>query len=347
MQVVRVPVMADPVRDVVYVAVGRIARSELVKIVSPVVVEDDDLLLGPSSADPRRHRVVRTRHWGVQPSAKLNKELARSGGAPMCVVLPPTLRGLLSFCRVCASGVERRRPVFAMHLRPDLTGSAPQGVDPAEELAFDVADALRRKPPMDRCSELETALAATLWRLWCRRSPVALSRFCASGGALHPRLASLGRYHAGYFPRQDGQKLLLSRFDELLLRQLSREWITPVKLFVNGMRDEAGLHSWLTHVGDLFLPRRLLEWSRHTRGQIVECMERPERPSDMSRWAFRWHTGGEAILDALPSLQAAQPLSIGGAVAYDADRAWVCRSDAKGTPYLSRPGAVAGSEGRA
>lgn len=328
--------MSKSIQNMVYVAIGGVAGSELVKVVSPVVVDEDDLLLGPSSADPKRHRVLRARYWGVQPSAELDEELARSGGVPLCVVLPPTLGGLLSFCRICASLAARGRRVFAMILRPDAAGSAPQGSDPAEEATVDVSEALRRKPSAARCSDIETALAATLWKLWCRRSPVALSSFCASGGTLHASLANLGRYHAGHFPRQTGQGLLLSRFDELLLRQLSREWITATKVFTGGMKARSGLHAWLSHIGDLYVSRRLLEWARHAHGSIVECQEHPEKPSGLSRWSFRWRPGSEAILDALPSLRDAPPVSIGGAMAYDPDRGWICRFGAGGTPYLNR-----------
>lgn len=328
--------MSRSLQDAVYVAIGRIAQSELRKIVSPVVVEDDNLLLGPSSSDPRRHRAMRARHWGVKPSAKLDKELARSDGKPLCVVLPQTIRGLLSFSKICASAAEQRRQVFAMALRPDATAAMPRGPDPAEEIYTDVADALRRKPSASQRSELEIALSATVWKLWCRRSPVAISRFCASGSALHAQLANLGRYHAGYFPRQTAQGLLLSRFDELLLRQLSSDWLAPVKVFSNAMRAKSGLHAWLSHVGDFYVSKRLLDWSRHSHGRIVERRENPESSSDLSRWSFRWRAGSEKILDQLPSLQVAPPVPIGGAVAYDADRAWVCRFDARGTPYVTR-----------
>ncbi|WP_437933276.1 hypothetical protein [Sorangium sp. So ce341] len=346
LQVVRVPMTTRSALGMVHVAIGRIAQSELKKTVSPVVVEDDNLLLGPSSADPARHRAVRSRYWGSEPSAELNEELARPDGPPICVALPPTVSGLLSFCRICASGLERRRAVFIVDLGSHAV-PFPQGCDPAEELYFDVAEALRRNPSMIRCSELELALLATLWKLWCRRSPVAIARFCASGGTLHPQLANLGRYLAGYFPRQSGGDLLLSRLDELLLRQLSREWITPTKVFTNALRENQGLHAWLAHIGDLFVPKRLLEWSRHGDGRSVERKEHPEKPSEMNRWSFRWRAGGEAILDALPSLRDAPPISIGGAVAYDADRPWVCRFAAGGTPYLSRLGSAAGSDRRA
>ncbi|AGP37983.1 hypothetical protein SCE1572_28045 [Sorangium cellulosum So0157-2] len=347
MQIVRVRMMISSAQDMVYVAIGRIAQSELKKIASPIVVEDDNLLLGPSSADPRRHRAVRARYWGSEPSAKLNKELARPEGPPICVALPPTASGLLSFCRICAAGVERRRQVFAIVLRPGLVVSLPPGCDPAEELYFDVADALRRHPPMNPCSEIEAVLLATLWKLWCRRSPVAFARFCASGSGLHPQLANLGRYLAGYFPRQAGPNLLLSRLDELLLKQLSRQWITPTKVFTNALKENLGLHAWLTHIGDLYVPKRLLEWSRHGGGRFIECQEHPEKPSEMNRWSFRWRAGREAILDALPSLREAPPVAIGGAVAYDADRPWVCRFDGGGTPYLSRFGAASGGDLRA
>jgi hypothetical protein len=339
----RVPLMSSSLGGAIYVAIGRIAQSELEKIASPVVVEDDCLLLGPSSADLKRHRVMRTRYWGVQPSAKLNKCIAQADGRPICVALPPTIHGLLSFSRICASAAERQRQVYTIALQHDATVAMPQGLDPSQVMYIDVADALQRRPLMARSSELEIALVAALWKLWCRRSPVAISRFLATGGALHPLLANLGRYHAGHFPRQTGRGLLLSRFDELLLRQLSGDWIKPVKVFSGGMRAQSGLHAWLSHVGDLYVSERLLAWSRHGRGRIIECQEHPEKSSELSRWSFRWCAGGEAILDALPSLQGAPPISIGGAVAYDPDHAWVCRFDVRGTPYVTRLAIAGGS----
>ncbi|WP_437953769.1 hypothetical protein WME98_25980 [Sorangium sp. So ce296] len=333
--------MTKPRKNVVYVAIGRVAGAELAKNVSPVLNDDDNLLLGPSSAEPRRHPAVRARYWGSSPSAKLDKELARRRGPAICVALPPTPGGLLSFCRVCASAIERNRAVSVIDLGRELLGEPPQGPDPAKAIEADVSEVLRRKPPMAERSSLEVALAATLWHLWCRRSPVAFSRFCASGGRLHPQLANLGRYHAGQFPRHVGQVVLLSRFDELVLRELSREWLTPLDMFVNAMKARTGLYDWFTHMGDLYLTRRLLEWARHGQGRSVERREHPGEPSDMKRWSFRWRAGSEALLDALPDLRIAPPVPIGGAVAYDAGRPWVCRFDLRGTPYLSRLGAAA------
>lgn len=56
----------------------------------------------------------------------------------------------------------------------------------------------------------------------------------------------------------------------------------------------------------------------------------------VSEKAFQWRAGGEKILDPLPILQIASPMNIGGTVADDADRAWACRFDVPGTPYVTR-----------
>ncbi|WP_437508348.1 hypothetical protein [Sorangium sp. So ce1099] len=342
-QIVRVSVMAKPTRRVVYVAVGRVAGAELARKVAPVLIDDDNLLLGPSSADPKRHPALRACYWGGSPSERLDKELARTSDTALCVALPPTPGGLLSFCRVAATAAARGRLLFVIDLGKDAAVASPQGRDPAKAAEVNVAEALRRKPSTAERSNLEAALAATLWRLWCRRSPVAFSRFCASGSRFHPQLANLGRYHAGQFPRQIGQAVLLSRVDELVLNQLSREWLTPLELFVSAMKARTGLYDWFTHMGDLYLAKRLLEWSRHGHGRVVECREHPGEQSELKRWSFRWHARSETILEALPDLHIAPPVTIGGAVAYDAARAWVCRFDAGGTPYLSRRGEAAAS----
>jgi hypothetical protein len=206
---------------------------------------------------------------------------------------------------------------------------------------------LLHKPPVVQWSKFETTLAATLWHLWCRRSPVAFSRFCASGSMFHPQLANLGRYHAGLFPREVGHGLLLSRFDELLLRQLSQEWLSPVKVFVGAINAGSELEAWISHMGDLYVARRLNDWYRHTQGRVVERRNAHHpRPSEMTRWSFRWRAGGEKILGSLSSVQAAPPVSIGGATAYDPDHVWVCRFDLRGTPYTSRFGVALSSDRR-
>ncbi|WP_437709765.1 hypothetical protein WMF45_34820 [Sorangium sp. So ce448] len=345
MQIVRIQMMNDPIQGAVYVAMGRVAGAALAKVASPVVVEDDELLLGPSRIDLKRHRAARVRYLGGEPSADLNEDLARSDGPPVCVALPPTPGGLMSLCRICASVVARGRTVFVVDLSPEAAGAFPQGPGPGRAISLNIADALLRKPPVVQWSKLETALAATLWKLWCRRSPVAFSRFCASGSMFHPQLANLGRYHAGLFPRRAGHGLLLSRFDELLLRQLSQEWLSPVKVFVNAINAESELDAWFSYTGDLYVAKRLNDWYRHTRGRIVERRNAHHpRPSEMTRWSFRWRAGSEAILEALPSVQAAPPVSIGGATAYDPDRVWACQFDARGTPYLSRFGTVSSGD---
>ncbi|WP_437756489.1 hypothetical protein [Sorangium sp. So ce1389] len=96
-------------------------------------------------------------------------------------------------------------------------------------------------------------------------------------------------------------------------------------------------------MGDLYLTKRRLEWSRHGHGRVVECREHPGEQSELKRWSFRWHARSETILEALPDVHIGPPVAIGGAVAYDAARPWVCRFDAGDTPYLSRRGEAAAS----
>ncbi|WP_437756488.1 hypothetical protein [Sorangium sp. So ce1389] len=47
-----------------------------------------------------------------------------------------------------------------------------------------------------------------------------------------------------------GRAVLLSRVDELVLNQLSREWLTPLELFVSAMKARTGLYdgspTWAT-----------------------------------------------------------------------------------------------------
>jgi hypothetical protein len=163
-----------------------------------------------------------------------------------------------------------------------------------------------------------------LWKLWCRRSPTAFSRFCAAGSRLHPLISDLSRFHAGFFPRLSGDRLLLARFDELLLQMLSQEWSTPVQVYVKAMNTDSELDAWISHTGDLYVMARLHAWFHHTKGRIVERrQEYHPRGSEMLQWSFRWHPGGEAILEALPSLDVGPPVEIGGAVAYDPDHPWV------------------------
>jgi hypothetical protein len=321
----------------VHVAFGRVAGAALEEIMeTAVVVVDDDVLLGPSSADSSRHRALRARYFGASPSTALEEELARSPGSALCVNVPPTPCGLLSLCRICSLALESDSRVSVVDLCPTCVETPTPGRDLPRSAFHAGADILRDRPPATPWSRLQVAFAATLWRLWCRRSPVAFSRFIASGHELHPQIASLGLYHAGVFPRQGDRGLLPSRFDELVLRQLSQDWVTPARIYVQSWTDAPELSAWLSHTGDSSIGERLLAWSRHTRGRIVERQRARKSQNLMIDSSFRWHPGGSAILDALPTLDAAPPVEIGGAVAYDPDRPWVCRVDATAWPYVSR-----------
>jgi hypothetical protein len=327
--------MSEPTSRTVHVAIGAVAGSALTEIAETVVVVDDNLLLGPSSADATRHEALRARYWGGSPSTALERELARQPGSLLCVDMPPTPGGLLNLCRICSLAMASESSVSVVDLNPTAVEAPGQAADLPRSALHAGAGMLRERPSAALWSKLQVAFAATLWRLWCRRSPVAFSRFFASGHILHPQIASLGLYHAGNFPRLVEGRLLLSRVDDLLLRRLSHEWVTPAEVYV-GAAAAPELDAWLLHTGDEYVAERLRAWWRHTRGRVVERQRTNKRASSMIGWSYRWHPGGEAILDALPSLDTAPPVEVGGAVAYDPDRPWVCRVEATSGPYVSR-----------
>ncbi|MBK8259595.1 MAG: hypothetical protein IPK82_43935 [Polyangiaceae bacterium] len=328
----------------IYVAIGQLAGAALEKALSPIVVVDDNLLVGPSRIDIKRHRAVRARYWGNAPSRAVDQLLARGDGEAICVVIPPTANGLLSLCRVCSKAIETGRDVHVIDLTAGTSVGAPNGIDPVREAGLDVRRIARRLPAAARWSDLQVAMAAALWRLWCRRSPVALSRFCATASAVHTPFANLGCYHAGFFPRVTDRGLSVSRIDELILRQLSREWLTPAKMYASAVASSSPLAPWLSYTGDLYLVARLLQWSEHRQGTIVERRkESPPGNSEMLAWSFRWREGAEAMVDGLQELGAAPPVTVGGAVAYDAKHPSVCSIDKTGRPYLTRANAFRSS----
>lgn len=318
-----------------HVAIGGIAGAVLSDLTSPVVVASDNLLLGPANTHPSRHRDLRAEYWGKDALLSLPKARDRSGDLPICVWLPPTPNAFLILCQIAARALKRERKLFVVDLSLVVPATPPRGIDPGPAPYVDAATVLPSAPPATMWSTRETESAAELWRLWCRRSPTHFSKRCSH--AQSPALANLGRIHAGTFPTYAGRKLSLSRLDELLLRQLSPEWRTPAEVFSRASREEAEFEAWLSHLGDLYVARRLREWARHSQGGIVERKREPQaRSSAMQRWSFRWARGGEAILDELPSVSMAPPLFLGGAVAYDTAHIWVSCVDTGGTPRTRR-----------
>jgi hypothetical protein len=337
--------MNDTASLMVHVAIGGCAGGELRSVVSPVVAMMDDVLMGPSSTDPKRHLSLRVRYWNAPHFTDIDSEIGTQG--PLCVYLPPTASGLLSLCRVCSIAFQQKREVFVVDLRGKRVKRS-RGIDPDQDAFIVIGNDVEHLPPPVRWSSIEVAFAATLWKLWCRRSPTAFSRFCAAGSRLHPLMSDLARLHAGFFPRLSGDCLLPARFDELLLRELSQEWLTPVKIIVNAVKADSELEKWFRHIGDLYFADRLQAWFHHTQGRIVERRQEqhPNNP-EMLGWSFRWHPGGEAILEALPSLSAGPPVEIGGAVAYDPRRPWISCVDANGPHVrkLARFGSSARNDG--
>src|SRR5580658_10769220 len=153
----------------VHVALSHILSEELRRLVSPVVTVRDNVLMGPSSTDLKRHQALRARYGTSPPSTDIASEIGTQG--PLCLYLPPTASALLTLCRICSIAIQTKREIFVVSLGARPPGRS-RGIDPHPPIVRNVAALLRRARPV-RWSSIEVAFAATLWKLWCRRSPTA------------------------------------------------------------------------------------------------------------------------------------------------------------------------------
>src|SRR5215212_4509657 len=97
-----------------HIAFGKLAGAALEKVLSPLVVADDNLLMGPSRIDAERHGVARARYWGSAPSRDVDNVLADSSVNAVVVALSGTLNGLLTLSRICSAALEKGREVYVL-----------------------------------------------------------------------------------------------------------------------------------------------------------------------------------------------------------------------------------------
>jgi hypothetical protein len=297
---------------------------------SPVVVVEDNLLVGPSSKVLEVHYAMRTKYCGYSPSTSLDERLAcATPYSGLCVCLGPNLRDFLNLCRICAFLPKAKNRIYNVFLDMSNLHAPTSQFDPRHALLIDYNKSLSLRPNRFKVktpwTRQQAMFPATLWNLWCAPSPEAFSSYCAEARENDDLFDDLGRYHAGFFPRSGihANELALSRFDELVIRQLflakgQRHWSTTAQL----SEGSTALDAWLSHTGLQFLETRLHAWCDHTQQRIVERWKPPAGFREKS-WEFNLTAMGESFLEGMPSFDAAPPLHIGGAVAYERHRPWV------------------------
>src|SRR5262249_21954518 len=148
-------------------------------------------------------------------------------------------------------------------------------------------------------------------------------------------LLEIGTFQAGFFPRFDGSRLVLSQVDNLLLSCVGDQWSTPVDVFVRRSAAGEELREWASHTGDVFVATRLRAWARHNevRAALDREPHRPERR--MLEERYRLSTVGQKIMrDGLDEIAQGVPLAVGGVVAYDPLAPWVVVNGAADQPGL-------------
>jgi hypothetical protein len=170
--------------------------------------------------------------------------------------------------------------------------------------------------------------AVDLWHRYVDADTLRFARTCARGLDGFPELATVWSLVSSFFPKRTADGVLrLSRFDELLLKRLSDDWLTPVIIYARGP------DAWLDLgfcIGDLFTPLRLAHWAGHGPNPAVERAPGPGGPDHlMLSHVYRLTKHGRQLRVRLPDLADAPRLPVGGAEAYAPEAPWVLRYDGR------------------
>jgi hypothetical protein len=174
--------------------------------------------------------------------------------------------------------------------------------------------------------------AVSLWEMYTDENPLPFVQCCLRGVEGFPELAPLWAFLSCLFPRKTPEGVLrLSRFDELLLSILSGEWLTPVKVYNPDSPHGSEVRELFFCTGDLFIPRRLEQWSAHGSNPAVERAAGPKPPDNrMLSSVYRLTESGLQIREAgLKQLSDAPSLPIAGIEAYGLRTPWVLLEDGR------------------
>lgn len=326
---------------------GRVVRRGLHIPVCTVPVSDN-WLVGPCGSTPEAYPQARCDYWGMQGRERAQflrsfREIMKAIDSRRHIVIWMSRLGsdTVALWALCAWR-QRRWPN-----QPNLGLVILGGPTEADD-ATGVGSGFIRVTPagarlgLDQMRSLSLTRVremALFWRKLSDRAPI-LSGKGNRDARGREQLFTLGAYQAGFFPRLDVDRLVLSRFDELLFSCLEKQhWSTPVEVFVS--RGAAGeeLRKWLDFTGDFFLAIRLAQWARHNGSDAALTSEpyKPERKMNAAR--YRLSDTGHAIKEhGLTEIAQGAPLPVWGATAYDPLAPWVVVTDHTGHQRIQQLG---------
>ena len=338
-----------------HVTFGAAAAERLSALGARGVVRSlDNLLLGPSRADPAEHARVRKAWW--EEGEEWDELCSPRAGWQVPVVLwvGASLQERVSLWRTC-SWLRGRGIVAKDVLVLEFDAAAPGASREEPTAPFDCAasvadhaddvllDRLASARSWSRWSlerpqtpargarpwrQTRHDRAVSLWSKYTAEDPRPFVRDCTRGVPGFPELGPLWGFLSCLFPRRTAEGVLrISRFDELLLTLLSAEWQTPVKVFVHESAAGAELRQLASCTGDLFVPQRLEQWVQQ--GAIERAPgPRPSPDYPMVQSVYRITELGVRLREnGLGALAAAPGLLVGGTEAYAAP--WVVLGDGR------------------
>jgi hypothetical protein len=314
---------------------GVIARA----IHAPVCFVTENLLLGPCATDPEEHAQARSDFWDLHGRDLTRfrasfRDLRTAIHSRDRVVIWTTrcLADTAALWWLCAWRLLR------WPLQPDLD-LVVLGPDPGPKAGLERinirvrgADVRRGLGNVRALSLTRVQRMARNWRKLTGHAPVSVP-----GGVPVDQdrrdLLDLATYEAGFFPRLEAGRLLLSRFDKLVFSCLGDDCLTPVEVYVHPSAAGEELTKWMYHTGDVFLATRLAQWAEH-RGMDAALESQPMRPENVMLAArYRLSKVGEAIRrQGLQEIAQGPSLAVFGAVAYDPLAPWVLVDERGGRP---------------
>jgi hypothetical protein len=322
---------ASRILSATHLVFGGIAADRLAQLGAVnVVCANDCLILGPSRLNVVEHVRVRSAWWGA--SSEEGDRLYASDvrwEPPVVLWLSASPGDSLNLWRACSwlrdRGLsERDTLIVELEPRPRRPGAV-QRYKPfdcnesVDNYPDDVlTERLLRARPLPRA---RFSRGVDLWRRFVQANPLGFARRCAR------EVPQLWTLLSSFLPRLTPSGLRLSRFDELLLNVLStEEWKTPVRVYVH---DEAEWRALLCCTGDVWLPGRLDQWTKHGMNPAVERAVGPKPGNPMLSSIYRLTERGMQLRERLPQLADAPRLPVGGAEAYAPESPWVLWGDGR------------------
>ncbi len=256
---------------------------------------------------------------------------------PVVVWATPSIDDRLNLWRTCSWlrdwGIPRRDVlVIDLPPRPRNPGARPRSepFDYSDSVFHQSDEALRahlttaRPWPRERYDQ-----AVKLWEQYVSPDPRRFARRCLQGVEGFPELGPLWSFLSRFFPRLSADRSLhLGRYDELILRALSTEWLTPVKVYVGDVIQQ--YWEFFSCAGDAAMADRMAGWARHGAVLAVEGAPVPGNEElPMKSHVYRLTERGLQLRAGLPQLADAPRLPVGGADAYAPEAPWVVLDDGR------------------